>query len=78
MQADGKILIAGSFTNVSGTARNHIARLNTDGTLDLRFDPNANQEVNCVSVQTDGKIVVAGSTDTFNVGDFEVMRLLGQ
>ena len=42
VQPDGKILIGGSFTTVLGVARNNIARLNTDGTLDTAFNPNAN------------------------------------
>ena len=37
LQADGKILIGGIFTSVNGTARNRIARLNADGTLDTAF-----------------------------------------
>jgi hypothetical protein len=31
LQADGKIVIGGNFTSVNGTARNRIARLNSDG-----------------------------------------------
>ena len=41
VQPDGKILIGGNFTSVSGVTRNHIARLNPDGSLDTAFDPNA-------------------------------------
>src|SRR5207253_3930527 len=41
VQADGKILIGGSFSTVLGVTRNNIARLNTDGTLDAAFNPNA-------------------------------------
>jgi hypothetical protein len=41
-------------------ARNNIARLNTDGTLDLGFDPDANGAVNSMAVQADGKIVLGG------------------
>ena len=42
VQADGKILIGGGFTTIGGVARNRIARLNPDGSLDTGFDPNAN------------------------------------
>ena len=47
VQPDGKILIGGDFTTLSpnggaSVTRNHIARLNPDGTLDTAFDPNAN------------------------------------
>lgn len=37
VQADGKILIGGYFTEVDGTARAGIARVNADGTLDPSF-----------------------------------------
>ena len=39
LQGDGKILIGGSFTNVNGSARTNIARLNSDGTTDANFKP---------------------------------------
>jgi Domain of unknown function (DUF5122) beta-propeller len=38
VQADGKALVAGQFTTIGGVTRNHIARLNVDGTLDPAFD----------------------------------------
>ena len=60
VQPDGKVLIAGNFTNVLGVARNNIARLNTDGTLDTAFNPNANDAVTTIAVQTDGKVLVGG------------------
>ena len=60
VQPDGKILIGGTFTAVLGVARNNIARLNSDGTLDTAFDPNANNEVDAIAVQADGKILVGG------------------
>jgi uncharacterized delta-60 repeat protein len=61
VQPDGKIIIAGNFTTVLGVARNYIARLNADGTLDMAFDPRPNGTVYCVGVQADGKIVLGGS-----------------
>lgn len=36
---DQKIVIGGSFTKVNGVSRSGIARLNTDGSLDLTFNP---------------------------------------
>jgi len=61
IQADGKILIGGRFSNVQGVPRNNIARLNTDGTLDTAFDPNANEDVASIAVQPDGKILIGGA-----------------
>lgn len=39
VQPDGKFLIGGGFTNVSGKLRRGIARLNSDGSLDATFSP---------------------------------------
>jgi uncharacterized delta-60 repeat protein len=66
VQPDGKILIGGDFTTLSpngGTAvaRNRIARLNPDGTLDTGFNPNANNSVYAIALQADGKILVGGT-----------------
>lgn len=61
VQPDGKVLIGGSFTSVSSTIRNRIARLNSDGTLDATFNPDADGQVACIVVQPDGKIVLGGS-----------------
>src|SRR3989440_13062283 len=65
VQADGKILIGGDFTTLSpnggpAVTRNHIARLNPDGTLDTAFNPNANDSVLSIVVQADGKILAGG------------------
>lgn len=57
---DGKALIAGEFTSFGETARNYIARLNADGTLDANFIPSevVNAPVNKLIVQADSKIIV--------------------
>jgi uncharacterized delta-60 repeat protein len=39
IQQDGKIVIGGEFINVSDPARDGIARIEADGTIDLSFDP---------------------------------------
>jgi uncharacterized delta-60 repeat protein len=70
VQSDGKIIIGGNFTKVgSGSptpTRNNIARLNSDGSLDTGFNPDANGGVNSVAVQSDGKIIIGGSFDKLN------------
>ena len=69
-QSDGKIMVGGSFTTYSGSSNiNRITRLNTNGTLDTTFNPGtagANGQVNAVTVQTDGKIVIAGAFTTYS------------
>ena len=65
-QRDGKVLIGGAFTTVQPNGasdkidRNYAARLNTDGTLDLNFNPNANDQINAFALQPDGKIIIGG------------------
>ncbi|HEV2912103.1 MAG TPA: Calx-beta domain-containing protein [Pyrinomonadaceae bacterium] len=68
VQPDGKILVGGRFTSYNGTARNHIARLNSDGTLDTTFDPGtgASNAVNAIVLQPDGKIIIGGAFVSYN------------
>jgi uncharacterized delta-60 repeat protein len=67
LQPDGKILIGGIFTSVNGVARNRIARLKGDGTLDTGFDPGegASEVVRWVAPQADGKVVIVGGFSQF-------------
>ena len=74
VQPDGKILIGGEFTTVLGVTRNHIARLNPDGTLDTAFDPNANNFVLVIAVQTDGKVLAGGTFTSIGVADAQPHR----
>lgn len=62
LQPDGKVLIAGSFTATVGSEqRQHMARLNADGSVDLSFDPpSLNGQVLDMAVQPDGRIVISG------------------
>jgi len=70
LQPDGKIVIGGDFTNVNGVVANHLARLNSDGSLDAAFalasQPGMNGTVNAVVVQPDNRIVVAGGFNQAN------------
>ena len=64
MQADGKILAGGAFTDsIGGQTRNRIARLDATTGLADSFDPNAKDRdpaVASIAVQADGKILVGG------------------
>lgn len=62
MQADGKIIIAGSFTGLNDEIRNGIARINQDGTLDLTFDAGLgfSTPVKDLAIAPDGKILCGG------------------
>jgi uncharacterized delta-60 repeat protein len=67
-QPDGKIICGGAFTSFNGVARNRIARLNTDGSLDATFNPISgfNGIIYSLSVQQDGKIICGGAFTSFN------------
>lgn len=81
LQADGKIVLAGlsGAQNVSG--RLTLNRLNSNGALDASFgasgkvvSPFANSFATSVAIQTDNKIVAAGSLFSGNVDDFDMER----
>ncbi len=63
IQADGKVLVGGSFISLSVGptfySRMRVARFNTDGTPD-DFDPMASDTVETIAIQTDGKILLGG------------------
>jgi uncharacterized delta-60 repeat protein len=63
LQADGKILIGGSFSQVNSVNRGNFARLNADGTVDTSFNPpgGANGAVYEIASQANGKVVVGGA-----------------
>lgn len=68
LQSDGRIVAAGS-TNLSGSVDMALARYNTNGSLDTGFDGDGmvttdfggDDSASDVALQTDGKIVTAGS-----------------
>ena len=90
LQADGKILVAG--TTFNGTDNDFaLVRYNADGSLDTTFnsagtkpgtvttDLNGGDDdlAYSVAVQADGKIVVAGTSGNVGVNDFAVVRYHG-
>ncbi|HEX8547152.1 MAG TPA: T9SS type A sorting domain-containing protein [Cytophagaceae bacterium] len=68
VQPDSRILVGGFFRTFNGTSRNSIARLNSDGSLDMTFDPGAgaNYSVDQIVLQDDGKIVILGRFSSYN------------
>lgn len=68
LQPDGKLVIGGNFTAFNGANRHHIARLNSDGSVDTTFNPGtgANGQVLSVALQSNGQIVIAGSFSSAN------------
>ncbi|MEN9301921.1 MAG: hypothetical protein RL264_350 [Bacteroidota bacterium] len=67
IQSDGKIIVIGYFTTFNGTSVNHLARLNLDGSLDASFVQNSGlNSIRCIDIQSDGKILIGGSTNPNN------------
>ena len=78
---DGKILVGGWFTGYNGTTVNRLAKLNSDGSLDLSFNTGTavsnGGDVNEILVLPDGKIIVAGTFGYFNgLAKNYIVRLL--
>jgi uncharacterized delta-60 repeat protein len=86
IQTDGKIVLGTGFNN--GTDYDFIvARYNVDGTLDVSFGENGkavtqinkyDDEVHSIAIQSDGKILVGGTTNVSPTGeikyDFALIR----
>ncbi len=80
LQADGKIVLAGSTTPTGLTSDMAIARLNPDGSIDTTFNSSGGVIVDMgpgdgatgIAVRTDGRILVVGSTGD---GNFAVVQL---
>ncbi len=67
VQSNGKIIIGGDFTTYNNVPRNHIARLNKNGTLDKTFNnATVNGTVYTLSLQQNGKIIIGGAFTTVN------------
>ncbi|MCW5959047.1 MAG: VCBS repeat-containing protein [Pyrinomonadaceae bacterium] len=67
---DGKIIVVGTFTEVNfSAARGRIARLNADTTFDPTWDTpggGANNKINDILLQADGKLIIGGAFTTVN------------
>lgn len=69
VQTNGQVLIGGEFTRVNGYPRAHIARLNTDGTLDQSFDPGAtgpDGTIYAIAIDSDGSMYIGGDFSLVN------------
>ncbi|MBO9661361.1 hypothetical protein [Dokdonella sp.] len=60
VQPDGRILVAGTFSQVGGVQRLRVARLNADGSLDAGFAADASAPAHTIAVLADGKIALGG------------------
>jgi uncharacterized delta-60 repeat protein len=80
VQADGKVVLTGNFTTANNQARNYLARLNANGSLDATFNigTGLNSAATNLSLQPDGKIYVSGYFSSYNgVNRSGIVRLNG-
>lgn len=76
VQADGRILVGGSFTQFNGNPNNaYLVRLESDGTLDTSFQHGLNGSVYSIVLQPDGRILVGGS---FTQSNFDQVRYIAR
>lgn len=57
---DGSVMIGGNFKMINGVARQNIARLQSDGTLDPNWNPGADCTVTALVVDASGAIYAGG------------------
>ena len=82
LQQNGRIVVMG---NGDASSDFVVSRLNTDGSVDSSFGTGGTVEVNFgaieydgdVTLQPDGRIVIAGSTNVTDGGDMALARLQG-
>lgn len=84
VQADGRIVLAGNFNEISGAAVAPLVRLTADGQLDLTFSAAklfdksrfaAVVGVDTLAVQADGKLLVGGSFISAGSSERHLIRL---
>lgn len=68
---DGSLIVGGAFTSYNSVTCNRIAKLSANGVLDTTFVSNTaggagNSSVNCVAIDSNGQIVVAGGFTSFS------------
>ena len=66
---DGKILLGGFFMNYAGSGKNHLVRLNSDGTVDPTWNTGGvgpQNQVRDIERMPDGRILVAGGFLEYN------------
>jgi uncharacterized delta-60 repeat protein len=70
---DGKIMVGGRFTTFNDQPRVNLLKLNQDGSLD-ETTYSVNQEVFCLTLDNESRILVGGNFTTISIGDQNVER----
>lgn len=80
LDADGRILVGGTFSTFNGQPHPRLVRLNSDGTVDAAFTIGSGAAAGAVTslaVRPDGRILVAGSFTSFDgVATGRIVQLL--
>lgn len=78
-QTNGTIYFSGAFTEVNGQARNGLARLKTDATLDPTFISQAyvSPSPGALALQSDGKILAGSSVVVGGQAKYNIIRING-
>ncbi len=68
IQADGKILVGGTFNTFNGVSVNRMLRLNADGSIDNSFTAGftTSDDISKIKVLSTGKILVGGVITSYN------------
>ncbi|SDY68516.1 T9SS type A sorting domain-containing protein [Hymenobacter psychrophilus] len=66
VQADGKVLVGGTFTSFNDQTVSNVVRLTATGSLDPGFAATTDGAVRAIDQQPDGKIVLGGSFEKVN------------
>src|SRR6218665_1496592 len=66
LQPDGKLIVAGDFSNYNGASAYDFIRINPDGTKDTTFTPDRVSGVGTIGLQSNGNIVVTGGFTTIS------------
>ncbi len=62
-QADGRIMVGGTFSTINGSTRPYLARIQSDGSLDTTFAPSITAPAFDIRVVDDGYYVGSGSSN---------------
>jgi uncharacterized delta-60 repeat protein/uncharacterized repeat protein (TIGR01451 family) len=68
VQADGRVVAGGTFSQINARSRINIARFNTDGSLDSSFNGGFGPDgpILTITLQPDGKALIGGPFSSYN------------
>lgn len=66
--AGGKTIVGGNFHRVSSQTRNHLVQLNSDGSVDLSFNPGSGptRPVRALAICPDGRLLIGGEFTSYD------------